>query len=118
MMIAIPPIYEENIVEFTQRKGNGVFTYLDGERRFQIIFYNVYAFDFMEFDYIRETNWQFGLELQEESLYIQQIVQAMPKEKLQNAFGGEYEKVKHYKLVIDDVGMYNIVCKDIKLGYI
>jgi len=118
MIITIPPIYEENIVEFTQRNGNGVFKYLDGERLFQIIFKNVYAFDFIEFDYIGETSWQFGLELQEKSLYVQQIVREMPKKIAQKAFGGEYEKVKHYKLVIDDVGIYNIVCKDIKMGYL
>lgn len=57
MKITIPPIYEENIVEFAQQKGNGIFTYLDGEKLFQIIFTNVYAFDFAEFDYIKETNW-------------------------------------------------------------
>ena len=39
----------------------------------------------------------------------------MSKEKLQRAFGGEYKKIQHYKLVIDDIGMYNIICKDIAL---
>ena len=117
MKITIPLIYEENIIEFAQRRGNAVFRYLDGERVFQITFHDVYAFDFVEFDYIKELDWQFGLELEENSTYIPQMVQGMPKESLQRAFSGEYEKMRHYKLVIDDVGMYNVICKGIDMSY-
>lgn len=113
MKITIPPIYEENIVEFAQRNGNAVLKYLSEGKSVQISFLSVYAFDFIEFDYFKETDWQFGLELREDSEYIQKIVQGMPQEKLQRAFGGEYEKLQHYRLVIDDVGIYNIVCKSV-----
>lgn len=118
MKIAIPPIYEENIVEFAQRKGDCVFEYFDDEKLFQIFFNAVYAFDFVEFDYIKETNWQFGLELQDNSIYVQQMAEGKPKEIIQNIFGGESEKIQHYTLVIDDVGMYNIVCKSVNIGYV
>lgn len=87
------------------------------EKTVQLSFLHVYAFDFVEFDYIKETDWQFGLELQENSAFIQKLVQGISQEKLQRAFGGEHEKLQHYKLVIDDVGMYNIVCKGFDYGY-
>lgn len=75
----------------------------------------IYEEDIIEFDYINETGWKFGLELQNNSVYIEKIIRNMSKEKLQRAFGGEYKKIQHYKLVIDDIGMYNIICKDIAL---
>jgi len=115
---AIPMIYEENIIEFAQRSGNVVLKYLSEEKTIQLSFLHVYAFDFVDFDYIKETDWQFGLELQESSEYIQKLVRGMSQEELQRAFGGEYLKLQHYRLVIDDVGMYNIVCKGFDYGYV
>lgn len=117
MKLTIPPIYEENIIGFVQQNGDCIFEYLDKGNLFRIVFTKVYAFDFVEFDYMKETDWQFGLELQENPAYLQQMMQEMPKEIAQKAFGGEYEKMQQYKLVIDDVGSYNIVCKDINAGY-
>lgn len=116
MNIEIPPIYEEDIIEFAQRKGNVVLKYYDNDNIFEIVFNCVYAFDFVEFDYINGVGWNFGLELQNNSMYIEKIVRNMTKDKLQRAFGGEYQKLKHYKLVIDEVGMYNVICKDIGLN--
>lgn len=118
MKITIPPIYEENIVEFSQRKGDCIFEYFAEGRLFRIIFNKVYAFDFVEFDYIQEIDWQFGLDLQDNSTYIQQMIKGKPKETIQNVFGGEKENIQHYKLVIDDVGIYNIVCKSVTRGYV
>lgn len=118
MNIEIPPIYEEDIIEFAQRKGDVVFKYYDNDNIFEIVFNCVYAFDFVEFDYINEVGWKFGLELQSNSVYIEKIIHNMSKEKLQRAFGGDYKKIQHYKLVIDDIGMYNIICKDITLNAI
>jgi len=118
MNIEVPPIYEEDIIEFAQRNGNVIFKYYDNGRIIEIVFNCAYEFDFIEFDYINEAGWKFGLELQSNSMYIEKIIQNISKEKLQRIFGGEYKKIQHYKLVINDVGMYNIICKDIniKLG--
>ena len=55
MNIEIPPIYEEDIIEFAQRKGDVVFKYYDNDNIFEIVFNSVYVFDFVEFDYINET---------------------------------------------------------------
>lgn len=117
MNIEIPLIYEEDIIEFVQRKGDVIFKYYNEGKIFEILFNCVYIFDFVEFDYINEVGWTFGLELQNDSVYIEKLICSLPKEKLQKAFGGDYKKLQHYKLVIDDVGMYNIICKDIKLDY-
>lgn len=116
MNIEIPQIYEEDIIEFVQRKGDVIFKYFDDGEIIEIEFVCVYAFDFVEFDYINEVGWKFGLELQSNSMYIDKVTQNMSKEKLQRAFGGEYKKIHHYRLVIDDVGMYNIICKDITIN--
>lgn len=115
MNIKIPPIYEEDIIEVVQRKGDVIFKYYDNDKIIEIIFNCVYVFDFVEFDYIDEVDWKFGLELQSNSIYIEKIIRNMSKEKLKRVFGGEYNNIKHYKLVIDDVGIYNIICKDINL---
>lgn len=118
MNVEIPLIYEEDIVEFAQRNGNVVFKYIENNNVCEIVFNCVYAFDFVEFDYINEVGWKFGLELQSNSLYIEKMVRNMSEEKLKRSFGGEYEKLLHYKLVIDEVGMYNIVCKNISINTI
>ena len=114
MKIDIPTIYEEDIIEFTQRDGNVIFKYT-ADSIIEIVFKTVYKFDYVEFDYIRDLEWVFGLELQEDSSYMKNFISSIPKEQLDRAFGGEYEKLQHYKLVIDDVGIYNIICKGIIL---
>lgn len=116
MNIEIPPIYEEDIIEFVQRKGDAIFKYYRNGKIIEIVFNCVYEFDFIEFDYINETDWNFGLELQSNSMHIEKMIRNMSKEKIHRAFGGEYKKVQHYKLVIDDVGMYNVICKGISLN--
>lgn len=118
MKVEIPPIYEEDIIEFVQREENATFKYFNEDKIVKITFFCVYAFDFVEFEYINEMGWVFGLELQNNSAYIERMVSNMTEEKKQRAFGGEYKKIKHYKLVIDDVGMYNIICKDIDVSFV
>lgn len=118
MSIEIPTIYEENIIEVVHQSGNVIFKYYVEEKIYKIAFHNVYFFDFTEFDYVTECDWKFGLNIQTNSTYIEKLVKEISKDKLQRAFGGEYSKLSHYKLVIDDVGMYNVVCKDIELAYI
>lgn len=114
MKIDIPSIYEENIIGVVHQNGNLVFEYA-AEDIVKIIFQYVYKYDFIEFDYIDEIDWTFGLELLRNSAYIKDLIGRMEEEKLQRAFGGEYNKLQHYRLVIDDVGIYNIVCKGMKL---
>ena len=118
MSIEIPPIYEEDIIEFVQRKGDAIFKYYDDGRIVEIIFNCVYEFDFVEFDYIDEVGWRFGLELQSNSVYIEKMLRSMSEEKKQRSFAGECKMLQHYKLVIDDVGLYNIICKGINLNCI
>ena len=114
MKIDIPTIYEEDIIEFTQRDGDVIFKYT-ADSIIEIVFKYVYKFDFVEFDYIEDLEWVFGLELQENSSYMENFISSIPKDQLNRAFGGEYEKLQHYRLVIDDVGIYNIICKGIIL---
>ena len=114
MKIDIPTIYEEDIIGVVHQNGNLIFEYAS-EHIVKIIFQYVYKYDFVEFDYINEIDWTFGLELQRDSTYIKDLTGMMEEEKLKRAFGGEYDKLQHYRLVIDDVGIYNIVCKGMKL---
>jgi hypothetical protein len=37
------------------------------------------------------------------------------KDRLEYLFCGEYKKLKHFKLVVDDVGIYNFICKGINI---
>lgn len=114
MKIDIPTIYEEDIIGVVHQNGNLIFEYAS-ENIVRIIFQYVYKYDFVEFDYINEIDWTFGLELLKDSPYIKNLIGMMEEEKLQRAFGGEYDKLQHYRLVIDDVGIYNIVCKGMTL---
>lgn len=115
MRIDIPKIYEENIIGFIHQNGDIIFKY-KADNNIEIAFKFVYKYDFVEFNYISDIGWIFGLELQKDSSYIKNFINYIPQEKLNRAFGGEYEKLKHYRLVIDDVGIYNIICKGIEFS--
>lgn len=113
MKIKIPPIYDEDIIEFALRKGDAVLKYHSDDKIIEIKFNCVYKFDFTEFDYIEETDWVFGLELLESSARIENLLCGLSDEKMQRAFGGESERLQHYRFAIDDNGIYNIICKGI-----
>lgn len=109
--ISIPPIYEEDIIDFTYTGYQICIKYNYEGATVYLNFYEVYMFDFYEFEYIYDTEWQFGLVEYKESSLLTDVMSRISPQKKQWAFGGEMEKICHYKLVIDDVGMYNIVCK-------
>ena len=113
--INIPTIYEEDIEGFCYRGDNICIKYNYEGATINLNFSGVYMFDFFEFDYLNDTEWEFGLCEYKESSLLTQIKSGINPQWMQYAFGGEMDKVRHYKLVIDDVGMYNIVCKNFSL---
>lgn len=110
--INIPPIYEEDIVGFSYTSGKVCIKYNYEGVMIDLYFNGVYMFDFFEFEYLNDTEWEFGLIEFKESSLLTQIKSRISPQMIQRAFGGEMDKVRHYKLVIDDVGIYNIVCKN------
>lgn len=110
--INIPPIYEEDIIGFIYNGIKIQFKYNCEDSIIVLEFDGVYLFDFCDFDYLSDTEWQFGLVEYNKSSLLQKLMSRIPSERVQRAFGGDLEKISHYKLVIDDVGIYNIVCKN------
>lgn len=113
--IKIPPIYEENIIEFVFSGFKISIKYYFENSIITLAFYSVYQFDFCDFDYISDTHWEFGLTRYSQSPLLEDLYSRVPFENYNRAFGGELYKIQHYKLVIDDVGIYNIICKDLKI---
>lgn len=110
--ISIPSIYEEDIIGFFYDSVKVQIKYNHKEKIINLDFNYVYHFDFCEFDYIKDINWEFGLIEYDKSLLLEDFFSRIPLQKISFAFGGEIEKIRHYKLVIDDVGIYNIICKE------
>lgn len=79
------------------------------------MFHNVYYFDYCEWDYINDNNWKFGLIEYSQSKLLDDIFSRIDSTLSHNSFGGEPEKICHYKLTIDDWGIYNLVCKGLSL---
>ena len=120
MKIPLPsPIYEENIVSFSQADGNCYLIYTDENNpdcRYELRFTGVYYSDFTDFELMPAAicDWHFGLETvePEES----DLLQGRLKDKLTLLIGFPHYKhlraLKHYRLIVDDVGWYNIISKD------
>ena len=110
--VSIPSIYEEDIIGFFYDGVKVQIKYNYKETIINLNFNYVYHFDFCEFDYIKDINWEFGLIEYHKSCLLKDFFSGIPSQKISYAFGGEIEKIRHYKLVIDDVGIYNIICKE------
>lgn len=127
MEIKIPIIYEKNIDSFVCKNGDVIFKYFsDVNEKINIMFKSVYGFTYIEFDYmdyaeellIKRSTWKFGLELIENSPLLNKFVKDnFPDGDITRAFGGEIEKIKHYRLAINDFGFYNIICKELEIKY-
>lgn len=113
--IKIPPIYEEDIIEFVFSGFIIRIKYRFENAIINLVFYDVYQFDFCEFDYINDADWEFGLTQYSQSPLLKDIYSRVPLENHNRAFGGEPNKLRHYKLAVDDVGIYNIICKDFQM---
>lgn len=113
--IDIPPIYEEDIIEFVFCGTTVKVKYHFENAIISLVFNSVYKFDFCEFDYICETHWEFGLTQYSQSPLLDALFSIVPFENRNRAFGGKLQKLRHYKLVVDDVGIYNIICRDFQI---
>lgn len=112
----IPPIYEEDIIGFVYDGVNAQIKYYYEESKVKLSFECVYLFDFCDFDYINDVDWKFGLFEYDKSALLTDLFSRISQNKNNYAFGGEIEEIRHYKLAIDDVGIYNIVCKQFVMG--
>jgi hypothetical protein len=103
-------------IEFTFSGFKIKFKYCFENSVITLEFHGVYQFDFCDFEYISETDWEFGLAQYVQSPLLETLYSRVPYENRNRAFGGELYKMQHYKLVIDDVGIYNIICKEFRLN--
>ena len=84
-----------------------------------IIFEFVYGFNYIECDYTNTSNYKFGLVQIVGSDWIKRLENVWSQEyerDLKNIFGGELDKVKHFRIYFDDHGMYDIICKGILIA--
>ncbi|NRT88516.1 hypothetical protein [Clostridium beijerinckii] len=82
-----------------------------------IKFKSVYSFTYTECEYISTLDYSFGLIEVEDSKVKDDLLSGwkLRNRPINESFGGEVEKVKHYRLYFDDYGMYDIICKDIEI---
>lgn len=82
-----------------------------------IKFRTVYSFAYTENEYISTLEYTNGLAEIYNSKIKSDLVNAwqLRARPISQAFGGEIEKVKHYRLYFDEYGMYEIICKEIEI---
>lgn len=118
--IDIPEIFPENIIGLSIKDSSASFRYSDeSDNIIQLFFGIVYEFDYTEEDYIYSYNEAPGFGLYEvyDSEIIKTLIEkGMYKDNLDLAFGGEYNKLKHYTLRINEEGVYNFVCKEFEIS--
>lgn len=78
-----------------------------------IIFDTVYGFKFTESEYIDTIDFIFGLVEIENSEWFSDFFDTWKEHgnKMEDSFCGEASHIHHYRLYIDDYGMYDILCK-------
>jgi len=82
-----------------------------------IKFKTVYSLTYTECEYINTLDFTFGLVEIDNSKIKSNLLKIwqLRNSSISEAFGGEVEKVKHYRLYFDDYGMYDILCKEIEI---
>jgi len=93
--------------------------YIDGAiHTLRFSFTPVYAFRFLEEDHIDTRDFIYGLAEVQDSQWIDTLkgawVQRYRAEPAR-AFGSEPDKVRHYRVVYMEHGLYEIVCKDMSV---
>lgn len=81
-------------------------------------FSTVYAFRYLEEDHIDVSEFLYGVAEVEDSEWVRKLGDDWVKRyKSQpgRAFGGEPGAVRHYRIVYLENGMYEVVCKNMKL---
>lgn len=110
---------EEPYIEMKNGKAIIRYSYEDGvlSSLISIKFKTVYSFAYTECEYVNTLDYTFGLiefddsRIKEDLL----IVWQLRNRHINEAFGGEVEKIKHYRLYFDEYGMYDIICKEIEI---
>lgn len=82
-----------------------------------IKFETVYSFSYIECEYISTLEYKFGLVEIDDSKIKSELLTTwkLRNRAVDEAFGGEIEKIKHYRLYFDEYGMYDIICKGIEI---
>ncbi|EHI99781.1 hypothetical protein CDLVIII_3207 [Clostridium sp. DL-VIII] len=82
-----------------------------------IKFKTVYSFTYTECEYINTLDYSFGLIEVDNSKMKSDLLTSwqLRNRPIDEAFGGEVEKIKHYRLYFDEYGMYDIICKGIEI---
>jgi hypothetical protein len=88
-----------------------------GVKWVRLTFGTVYLFKFVESEYLNANDYLFGIVRVENSKLIGELVDnfILGGGDTASAFGGGIEKLMHYKIYFDDVGLYEIVCKKLDI---
>jgi hypothetical protein len=84
----------------------------------KITFDTVYGYKFTECEYISTLDYEFGLVDIPNSRWIRDLLDVWVREggnEESRAFGGEPNKVHHYRLYFDDYGLHEILCKSLRI---
>ena len=122
MRIELPyPIYEENIISYNSVDGDYCFLYVDEQNpncRHELRFTKVYYSEFIDFELMTwPPGSHFGLEIiePEESDILNGRLKTRLELLLKYPQYRHMSQLKHYRLIVDDVGIFNIIAKDLDL---
>ena len=121
MILKLPaPIYEENIISLTHDYGVLKLTYVDEEqtnRNYSIMFTGVYWYEFTDFEIMTLNDWRFGLELveSEKSEILNGRIKYILEKRSHDSHYSSLNKLKHYRIVIDDYGVIEIVSQNVEI---
>lgn len=90
----------------------------DGDWTMVFTFSVVYAFRYLEEDHIDVSEFIYGVAEVESSPWVQKLAVDWAqryKSDPNRAFGREPELVHHYRIVYLENGMYEVVCKNLKI---
>jgi hypothetical protein len=90
-------------------------------RNLLFIFSNIYAFRYLEEDHIDVPEFIYGVAEVKSSDWIKELAEAWSirySSTPSRAFGNEPEKVRHYRIVFLEHGMYELICKGLRMDLV
>ncbi len=96
---------------------NAIISYGDEATTITLNFSVLYGFQYVDFEYINTLDYTFGLVEIENSQWTSEFIEAWAQRdrNKEDAFGKEASQILHYRLCFDEYGMYDILCKELRV---
>lgn len=110
--ISLPQIYCEDILGLEMKNSDISFRFKDEKNiPHEIKLETIYHLEYTEEEYIKEV-FPFGLFEIKNSAKISEMISRSTL-SINNVFGEEYNRIKHYVLSVSEDGSYHFICKGV-----